>query len=682
MEANKIRLLEFLGSSKRTFNIPVYQRNYDWQEEQCRRLFRDIERIAKNNFQIDHFLGTVVYVVSHTQPNFNEYIVIDGQQRITSITLLLYALYEHIEDTQTKLDIYESYIINRNAPEQLRIKLKPIESDMHTYERILNDDTPDPHSNIYKNYLLFKNLIVNSPIQPDKLYEAMDHLELVYIQLEQNKPSENPQMIFESLNSTGLSLTQADLIRNFLLMNHSYQDQTNLYKIYWLKIENLLGNTKISEFVRDYLTMKTARISKSDKVYESFKEFANNPDNNFDEEGLLEDLLIFARYYACFLYLNSANESINYCLNQFQQLKSTTVYPALLYLFDECYSYKNLSETELVEVMNVLISYIFRRLICGYPTNALNKIFASLSKEIDVSIQTTYSDKILSILTAQTSSGTFPTDKEFETNFISKDLYKSKIDKYTLYMLENHLKREKILISRDITIEHIMPQKLTPEWKIDLGRKYEDIHTQYLHTIGNLTISGHNSELSNNSFASKKNIYQNSNISLCRSICDYDVWNDETIKNRAMSLFKTALKIWSLPPEYNSRNANKQAISYNTLYNIQTEINITGEKPRQLIIMDTEYSVSSWKDMLKTLCAVFFELDSTILYNLAHHNDSNSKSIAILNNTSDGMNSPHQIAPGLFIETNRSALDILNYSKLICDFYESSDEVYFMLKSK
>lgn len=679
MEANKIRLLEFIGSGKRTFNIPVYQRNYDWKTEHCTRLFKDIEKIVLSGFKLEHFLGTVVYVVSYIQPTFVEYVLIDGQQRITSVTLLLKALHDVIEDEELREDIYESYIINKRAPEPLRIKLKPIESDMLAYEQILSNDDTGEETNIYNNYTLFKSLIEESSVSPEDLYNALNNIELVYIQLEKDKKSENPQMIFESLNSTGLSLTQADLIRNFLLMNHSYDEQTKLYKEYWLKIEKLLSNSKISDFVRDYLTMKTGKISTRDKVYENFKEFATDEDNNFDEQGLLEDLLVFAKYYSAFLYFNSSNKDVNYCLEQFQILKSTTVYPVLLYVFDDCYAYKKITEIELIDVMNVLISYIFRRIICGYPTNALNKIFATLINEIEESKEFLYQEKILSTLTRKSSSGTFPKNKEFEIEFIQKDLYKSNIDKYVLSMLENSFVKEKVFVSSDITIEHIMPQTLTPQWQIELGKKYEEIFSQYLHTIGNLTISGYNSELSNKSFNDKKEIFKNSNISICRNICDFGMWNDETIRARAKMLFEAALKIWSLPEKYNTQKEQSSIIDYTTPYSILEEIKITGEKPKQLILMDTEYSVSTWKELIRTLCKELYELDSTVLYNLVKHKDFTGRERYIINDSAESMNSPYKIGEGIFIETNLSALDILNYCRIICNHYRISDDVYYML---
>lgn len=683
MEANKIRLLEFLGSGKRTFNIPVYQRNYDWKEEHCKKLFKDIENIALSDFEIDHFLGTVVYVVSYVLPTYMEFILIDGQQRVTSVTLLLKALYDSIQDQDLKEDIYESYIINKRAPEKMHIKLKPIESDAPAYENIISDNITPSDTNIYNNYQLFKNLINDSKVPPEDIYNALNNIEIVYIQLDKDKKSENPQLIFESLNSTGLSLTQADLIRNFLLMNHSYDEQCILYKEYWVKIEKLITNSKISDFVRDYLTMKTAKISTKDKVYENFKEFARNPQNNYDEEGLLEDLLVFAKYYSCFLYFNSHNVVINNYLRQFQQLKSTTVYPVLLYVFDDCYAYKKYDEDELIEILKVLLSYIFRRQICGYPTNALGKIFANLVNEIEMcSISKLYHNRILDVLIKKTSTATFPRDDEFEMEFINKDLYKSKIDKYTLCQLENYLSKEKLYITNEITIEHIMPQTLTPQWQIELGKKYEEIHVKYLHTVGNLTISGYNSELSNKSFTDKKEIYKNSNISLCRNICEFISWNDVSIRERGKCLFSIASKIWELPEVYNSYSESNDKISYTTPYSILTDINITGEKPKQLILLDMEYSVSSWKEMLRVLCVELFQLDSTILYNLIKHKDFMGRERCIINSTKDDMISPFKIDNDIYIETNMSALDILNYCKIICNHYHISDDVYFMLSRR
>lgn len=682
MEANKIRLVEFLGSSKRTFNIPVYQRNYDWKIEHCTRLFKDIEKIALNNFEIEHFLGTVVYVISKSKINWTEFVLIDGQQRITSASLLLLALYNSINDPMLKEEIYETYLTNKHVPDsQFRVKLKPIESDMQTYENILdqNDDIT-PTSNIYKNYKLFLSLIASSPVAPEKLYEALNNVELVYIQLEKDKKSENPQMIFESLNSTGLSLTQADLIRNFLLMNHDYDKQVFLYKNYWLKIEKLLGNSKISDFIKDYLIVNTTKIPNADKVYESFKEYVLAPGTTKDEEAVLTELLILAKYYAQMLYCTSKNQKINNCLLQFQQLKQTTVYPVLLQLFDDCYQYNKLTEAELVDSMRILITYLYRRAICGYTTNWHKSIFSTLMSECDSLSGLSYSDKLLTVLTQKTGGAAFPRDKEFTNEFASIDMYHSHVAKYTLHRLVNGNTNENVEMTAEITIEHIMPQTLTPVWQTDLGPQYESVHDQYLHTIGNLTVTGKNSKLSNKSFKEKKEMYKQSNINICSHICNYDKWDEKAIQDRARTLTQEALNLWPLPAKYNQM-INPTGVDYSVNYNIAADVNVTGEKPNKLIIMNTTYPVKSWTSMMEILCSELFDLDNTLFYNLLSHIDFNGKR-KILRDSPDGMAKPFKIAKDLYVETGFSAINTIRYAKMICEHCSVVDDVYFTFSKK
>lgn len=259
MKADNLSLLEFIGSSKRTFRIPVYQRNYDWKRPECTTLFRDIESIARDPERVSHFLGTIVYVDGESSANFREFIVIDGQQRLTSIMLLLKAISDLVEGEELRQEIRESYLINRFSPEELRIKLKPMKSDSMNFQKLIDDQMSEmEESQILLNYNLFMDLIRESDLSAKEIFQGVQKLEIVYIQLA--KESENPQLIFESLNSTGLDLTQADLIRNFLLMGQEYSKQEKLYNSYWVKLEEMLPDAMISDFVRDYLTLKTAAI--------------------------------------------------------------------------------------------------------------------------------------------------------------------------------------------------------------------------------------------------------------------------------------------------------------------------------------------------------------------------------------------------------------------------------------
>lgn len=677
MEARKIKLLEFIGNGKKTFNIPVYQRNYDWKEEQCQKLFEDIQNIVKSNYEIEHFLGTVVFVSSKSEMNFNEYILIDGQQRITSIMLLLKVLHEKVTNEDDKDEIWEEYLINKRAPEEnLKIRLKPVESDGVPYKKLIEENDVSLTSNVCKNYRLFEKLVEESDYSAEEIYKALEKIELVYIQLEKGKKSENPQMIFESLNSTGLSLTQGDLIRNYLLMNHEYEKQKMLYKNFWLEIEKKITNEKISDFVRDYLTMKNGMISNKDKVYDDFKKYIKQNDENMDEEGILEELKNYSEYYSWFLKGNSPNDKINQKLEEFRYLRNTTVYPLILSTFEDTYSYKNITEEELLDVLGLLISYIFRRSVCGYTTNSLNKVFATIvisleNKEIYNQIEKSLMNK--------TGKMTFPKDEEFKTKFINFDFYKNKIEfcKYTLKSLENFENKETINME-DITIEHIMPQTLNSQWKIELGNKYEQIHSEYINTIGNLTITGYNSELSNKNFELKKECYKNSNIKICREVVNYVEWKDTEIQDRARKLFEKAKKIWKLPQRYDSKNTDN--LEYGKNYLLGSDINITGKKPSKLIISGNEYSVKSWKELLEKLCLELYELEPKLLRELIYNPSFKGKKQEIVTLNKEKLRAPIKIDEDLYIESNLNSNAILNYANMIVIEYELEEEVFFTLK--
>lgn len=682
MEANKIRLLEFLGSSKRTFHIPVYQRNYDWKKEQCSRLFHDVENIAINNFELSHFIGTVVYVVSSTHPTYIEFVLIDGQQRITSVTLLIKALYDAMQNENMKNEIYETYLINKFAPEELRVKLKPIDSDCDCYRNVINGMQLNTDSNISKNYLLFKRLVFESQIAPELLYEALNNVELVYIALDANKKSENPQLIFESLNSTGLSLTQGDLIRNFLLMNHTYEEQNNLYKKYWMKIERMLTNCKISDFVRDYLTLKTCRIPNKDMVYADFKDYVRSLDN-IDEEGVLEELLQFSEYYSWLILCNSEINWLNELLLEINQMKSTVSYPALMYMFEDYFIYKKMSKEDIEDIIKLIVKYLYRRTICGYATHGLNKVFSSLIKAIDEDEDTPYKEKVYRYFMSRVGNGAFPRNEEFKISFVNRDLYKSQIDRYTLIQIEKSLTKEAVDTHNtdDITIEHIIPQKLTPSWQIALGSRFNEVYSKYLHTIGNLTLTGYNPELSNKSFAEKKDIYEDSNFCITRMVLEYNQWNENSVKNRAERLYKMAEKIWGVNEEVFAKYSS-DSLNYNMTYNIMDEINVTGEKPRQLVFMDMEYSVSSWKDILRELCKQLYELDDEHLIALINNKEFQGRDRKFINTSQEGMISPYAIASNLYIETNMNANTIISYCKMLVEEFELQEDVAFSLRGK
>lgn len=674
MDASKIRLLDFIGASKRTFNIPVYQRSYSWKEEECERLFYDIETIAKENFKIRHFLGTVVYVIDKVEPNFTEFILIDGQQRITSIMLLIKVLHSLILDIDKKEDIYETYLINKFADKKYRLKLKSIETDMPVYEAIIEENEIRLNSNLVKNYNFFIELVKGSKYLPEEIYKALSFVDLVYIALDKGEKSENPQLIFESLNSTGMSLMPADLIRNFLLMNCDYERQIYLYKTYWIKIEKYVTNTGVTNFIRDYLTMKTSITPNKTKVYEDFKKYVNL---NIDVEEILSELVNYAKIYSWFINCNSNDEKIDNLLQTFVRLKQTVIYPLLLFIFNE---YKNniIDKEQIEKILNLNISYIFRRIICGYPSNTLNRIYAVMPKELKKNVKNNnYYTIMAEILLSKTGTGTFPRDNEFKNKFILKDIYNTKICKYLLENLEMYMSKE-VVMMQEIQVEHIMPQKLTPSWHIELGNKSDIIHDKYLHTIGNLSLTGYNSELSNKTFLEKKEILVNSNIALNRQLDNYSCWNENSILNRAEQLFYIALKKWDIPIDV--INYEKTSLIDDTIdYNIMEDLNLTGKSPRYIIFFDKEFKVSSWKMLLKVICDILYNRDEGTFKLFTEDKDFSSRAKRIIDNNSDKMISPYEVTKGIFIETNQNANMIMNYVKLMIEKYGLEDDVYYRI---
>ena len=682
MEAKKIRILDFIGKGKKTFNIPVYQRNYDWQEENCKKLFTDIENIIKHNEEIEHFLGTVVYVLTKIERDYEEYVLIDGQQRITSISLLLKALHEKIISEDTKESIWEQYLINKKSPDNIRIRLKPIESDSVSYKQLIDNNDDSSNSNVCRNYKIFKELLENSHYSAEQIYSALYKIELVTIKLEKDKKSENPQLIFESLNSTGLSLTQADLIRNYLLMNSEYEKQTVLYKNFWLKIEIELTNKKISDFIRDFLTMKTGKIANKNKVYDDFKEYMRIQ-KELNEEAVLEELVTYSKYYNWFLNANSNNEKINEKLKHFKYLKNTTVYPLLLSIFEDTYYYKKLDEDKLLKIIDLLISYIFRRTICGYKTSSINKVFASIPKKIlETQNEKDIYFKIEKNLMERRLETIFPRDEEFKLNFIKYNFEKNKeLLKYTLKELEQKVSNNVINDTSNLNIEYIMPENLNSEWKLELGeKKFENTHLEYLGTIGNSSLIENDLLRYNKNFKTKKEFYQKSNIEITKNINNYQVWTDNEIKNRAEQLYEKSKEIWSIPAGYKIQKLNN--IEYGKEYLLNSSINVTGEKPDKLIIDSIPYPVKSWKGLLEKLCIELYNLDSDIFKELIYNPNFQTKERVILSNSISKLRQPIEISNDLYIESNLNANAILSYADIIAANFELSDEIYFVLKRK
>lgn len=673
MQASPMKLLKLLGDTKVVFKVPVYQRNYEWNKEQVEQYFLDIERIIENDFSKNHFLGTIVFVTREIENLMTERVLIDGQQRVTTTVLLLKAIVDIIDENKkdvfiTKEEIYETYLINKHALEQSKLKLKPVEADMKAYDELMDNNRTD--SKIYENYEILKDAILESNCSLEDIYKAMTYLDIVYISLDRH---ENPQVIFESLNSTGLSLTQADLIRNFILMGLDYDEQTELYRKYWTKIEKQLPNAVISDFVRDFLTMKEGVVPNKSKVYSAFKRYYF--ENNYTSEDILIELLRYSTYYDYIVNSNSGISDIDKQLRSINSIRSTVTYPYILDLFDDYYYKKIVLKEEVAEVLSIIVSYIYRRNICKIPTNALNKIFTIMPRE-SKKLRKEGKDYVSSasdFLMSRSGSGIFPRNYEFKSNFISGDIYNKShnVAKLVLYSIEEFRHKE-VVSMNNLSVEHIMPQTLTPEWNIELGNKAYEIHRIYKDTIGNLTLTNYNSEISNKSFNDKKKHYNDSNIITTREIVNNKNWRQEDILKRAEWLFNIVKDIWKIP-EDNFQNIGEDRLLPNEEYSILDNVLVTGYSPKAIIFDGERITIKTWKEMLFKTCKYLFELDKELFKSLL--NKANFQNI--LSYEENSLRSPREVGEGIYIETNYSAKDILNYVVIFAEEFDISKLIYF-----
>lgn len=566
LQAGETTLNKLLNTS-RQFIVPIFQRNYSWQKSQYEQLWFDILRASKFKEKQNHFIGSIVYIDMGTPAGRpQQLLLIDGQQRLTTISILLCAIKDYVQkfNLETKLinlaKIKNQFLYNSDEIDEDRYKLLLNVQDKETYIKLIDNTiftVNKPATNIIKCYEFFYERIedfIKQHGQIDEIYAGIFKLSLVSISLD--KDSDNPQMIFESMNSTGKDLSQTDLLRNYLLMDLTPEKQTRLYKTYWKPMEELFGEdiykndvNKFDYFIRDFLTLKsdTGYICKINNVYENFKRYYL--DNNCEKFAVLKDLFTYAKYYACIDLLQENDDELKLYWQEFKKLDSHVVYPFLLKLYDD-YSCQILIKEDFKKILQVVISYLWRRAICEIPTNSLSKTFATLYQAVD---KEDYVNSVIKAFVFKSSYKRFPSDYEVREKLQTKDIYHFRLRKYLLEALENYYHKEPIdLNTANYTIEHIMPQNIEHNlsWQQMLGEDWQEVHSLYLHTLGNLTITGYNAEMSNKSFWEKVNGesgFKHSHLKLNESIAQSDVWNKKAIQRRTNILTDIILKIWKYP---------------------------------------------------------------------------------------------------------------------------------------
>ncbi len=547
MEAYATTLLNFIkDNQKNQLVIPIYQRLYSWDKEQCKQLWDDIIEIGGNDKMDGHFIGSILYVLDRITHSNNALLIIDGQQRLTTITLLLTALRNHLSDEVKRKEIGDHYLINSDKDGDKKFRLILSESDKDTLLSLIDKDRrkpSEPSSKIMENFKLFEEWIRKNTNQLETIFKGLEKLMIVEIALEKGK--DEPQLIFESMNSKGMELTQTDLIRNYIVMETEIEKREGFYNKYWRAMEEKFKQNKkwFDRFVRHYLTIKTREIPNINKVYVALKDYRQK--EGIEIEDLLKDLQKYCGYFCRIVFKKEDDKDLKKALGFLVDLEMDVVYPLLLELYSD-YSDGVLSKDDFRRSIDLIESYICRRAVCGLGTNSLNKVFPSFTKHIQ---KDEYFKSLKVHFGYLTNNQRFPNNGEFKDCFIKIDFYNFQKKKYFFERLENFDTNEPVN-TQECTIEHIMPQELTEEWERDLGENFQEIHDKYLHTIGNLTLTGYNPEYSNKSFQEKQGMekgFKNSPLRLNQGLRGLESFGEKEIEKRANDLADLALKIWTYP---------------------------------------------------------------------------------------------------------------------------------------
>lgn len=689
MKGSETKLLEYMEGSKKRFVIPVYQRNYDWKMENCKQLYDDLVTVVRSNRR-SHFFGSIV---SSYLPNgrYSEYLVIDGQQRLTTVSLLLLAMYNLLRQetvvahTSTMAqEIFEDYLVDKHQPKETRIKLKPVKNDQSAFDKLFDEkEEYVKNSNLTLNYTYFYNRIQKEEITIDQLYDALFTLEIINIELTHD---DNPQLIFESLNSTGVALSEGDKIRNFILMGLPAKEQNDYYERYWNKIE-VCTDYDVSLFVRDYLSVKQQVIPAMNKVYFTFKAYIQ--DLKASTEDLLKDLLAYAKWYEVLLRGKTKDKELNACIYRLNRLETTITRPFFLEVL-RLHSEGKLAIGEVREIFLFTENYLFRRTICDLPTNALNKIFLMLHKEIMRfdGKEENYVEKFKYALLSKGDRGRFPDDTEFMDAFAARQVYQmnSKNKIYILERFENYGTVEDKNIYRhfddgEYSIEHIMPQHLTPAWTKALGEDYEQIHEQWLHRIANLTLTGYNSKYSNSPFTEKRdtqNGFKESGLRMNTWIAQKDTWGLSELEQRSQMLMERALTIWAMPTT-DYAPAQKQMDSYT----LADDVDLRGRDIVRFGYKNTEQPVSSWIVMMEQILKILHAEDNAVLSRLAYSKDPEDDLSIYVSNCPQELRGALEIDNDIFVERNTSTATKISMLRKFFKVYEANPEdLIFYLKDE
>ncbi|MBL0113546.1 MAG: DUF262 domain-containing protein [Saprospiraceae bacterium] len=689
MKANEVSLNSFLSQMKTQFIIPVYQRNYDWTEDQCRQLFYDILEVG-NKPGTTHFIGSIVFIHEgvYTTSEVKQLVVIDGQQRLTTISLLYLALYKYAmehEMAERALEINDTYLVNKYVKaESNKLKLKQSDTNAKALKFLSTNNNPyeyAEYSKVINNYNYFKQ---NINAENFEIVLAGLH-SLLFVEISLERGKDDPQRIFESLNSTGLELSQADLIRNYILMGLEPEEQVRVFENYWEIIEHNAKDytreeSKVSDFIRDYLTYKGKKIPRKNAVYEEFK--MRYPDRNekFYSETIKEIKEFSIYYHKLINPYNESDADISKELNFINRLEINVSYPFLLPVYND-YTNAIIDKKTVVSILKLIQSFIWRRFIVGLPTAPINKMFLALYSDIS---KTNYYRSLEKALVKKKSSQRFPTDKEVETALAEKDLYniQSKNRSYFLELLENFNNKEYVSVDNpDITIEHIFPQNPDAKWYDTLDEEaIKDFQDKYLNTVGNLTLSGNNGSLGNKSFAEKKSLnkdgkeqgYLYSRLWLNQYLKEIDEWNVTTFQIRQKLLLTRFLKIWPYPEVI----LDEEDLENDEDFNIYNAPDPRYKKLDYFIYKDEKVVTDEVAKMYYHVIKSLFE------ENPSAFNHPDLKNLIGLSTNPKELRSPYKINSSYYLEANIDNTSKFKKLKTLLTKFDYEEELLINFSSK
>ena len=637
------RICDYFYGAMTLFIIPLYQRKYAWQQKHCSRLFEDLKKIHRQGIY-SHFFGSIV--ATRVNEVDDDLLIIDGQQRITTLSLLILAGLNAVANGDMEKgdedieEVRKNYLYAVRRRVERKIKLKPIEGDLEAYDALFTNNPEEfvKNSGITSNYQLFYQMIKASDLSFKDLIGAIERLTVIDIRLDSK---DNPQLIFESLNSCGKDLEEADKVRNYLLMSLTPSEQEEYYRSYWSKIEKMTEGEP-TMFIRDYLTIEEGIISNIEDLYFDFKKY--DEERQLDRKELLENMLKFARYYRQITKGETDNKRIDRKLKQIAYIGTTVHLPFLMSFFDYA-KVNNLDEDEVYEVLDVVENYWARRIICNYPANALQKMFAILHADIlkiykrhkkrGMDLTLPYSQILKYMLLKKQGTVSFPADSEVKEQFPTRQIYRipSSYRCFLFERMENENSPEandtivEKMQSGEFTIEHIMPQTLTPQWKLELGDDWENIYTTYLDTFANLTLTGFNVSYSNHSFMEKKEGYidrkgnkidgfDNSAFRLSNYLKHCTKWTLDEIKERQEILLGNFLHLWPMiSTEYVPLEKEYELVSFD-----DDEFELTGRYIQGFRYRDVRHPVVTWKEMLEQVCKLMYNENPSTMTYLASRN--------------------------------------------------------------